>query len=63
MNATATRTSPADNDKAKDEKAKALQAALAQIEKQFGSRTSRSFPPARWAWTLPWAWVVCRAAV
>ncbi|HNI77079.1 MAG TPA: recombinase RecA [Giesbergeria sp.] len=39
MNATATRTSPADNDKAKDEKAKALQAALAQIEKQFGKGT------------------------
>ena len=56
------------------EKAKALQAALAQIEKQFGkgtimrlakarsSKTSRSSPPARWGWTSRWASAACRAA-
>ena len=57
------------------EKAKALAAALAQIEKQFGKGTImrlgegeaiediRWFPPARWAWTLRWAWVACPVAV
>ena len=57
------------------EKAKALQAALAQIEKQFGKgsimrlgdgevdrRRSRSCPPARSASTSRWASAACRAA-
>jgi hypothetical protein len=56
------------------EKAKALQAALAQIEKQFGKGSImrlgdgevvdpiESCPPARSAWTLRWASAACRAA-
>jgi len=54
-------------------KAKALQAALAQIEKQFGKgsimkmdsqpcRTSRSFPPVRSGSTSRSAWADCRGA-
>jgi recombination protein RecA len=57
-----------------DNKSKALAAALAQIEKQFGKgsimrmgegsvvdRTSRSFPPVRWGSTSPWASAACHA--
>ena len=53
------------------EKAKALAAALAQIEKQFGKGsimrlgnnrpTLMSCPRVRSAWTLRLAWAVCRA--
>ena len=54
------------------EKAKALQVALAQIEKQFGKGTIMRLgegeaiediqvvSTGRWAWTLRWAWAVCR---
>ena len=57
-----------------DNKTKALAAALAQIEKQFGKgsimrmgdadrrTTSRSSPPARSGWTSRSASAACRAA-
>jgi recombination protein RecA len=54
-------------------KQKALDAALAQIERQFGKgtvmrmgdRTQEPFrlsPPDRWGWTSHWASAACRAA-
>ncbi|MEY3514218.1 MAG: hypothetical protein RL420_1241 [Pseudomonadota bacterium] len=45
------------------EKAKALQAALAQIEKQFGKGTiMRLFLLVHWVWTSPWVLAVCPVA-
>ncbi len=62
-----TRIAPADS-----EKAKALQVALAQIDKQFGKGTimrlgdevlpSKSSPPAPLPWTLRLELAACRAA-
>jgi hypothetical protein len=40
------------------EKAKALQAALSQIEKQFGKGTIKPSPPVPWDWMLRWGWAV-----
>jgi recombination protein RecA len=59
---------------ANSEKAKALAAALAQIEKQFGKGTIMKLGEGEaiediqvvstgsWVWTSRWAWVVCPAA-
>jgi len=56
------------------DKTKALQAALAQIEKQFGKGTIMRLgegeviediqvvSPVLWASTSPWAWAACPAA-
>jgi hypothetical protein len=60
---------------ANSEKAKALQVALAQIEKQFGKGTIMRLGEGEviediqvvstgsWGWTLRWAWVACPVAV
>ena len=64
----------ADSPKMDENKAKALQAALAQIEKQFGKGTIMRLGEGEklediqvvstgsWAWTSRWASAACRAA-
>ena len=66
MAAKTTRKDPVER-KEGDERKKALNAALASIEKQFGKgaiiRTLRSFLPVRLVLISRLVWVDCRAAV
>ena len=61
-------------DELREEKMKALENALTQLNKTYGKgsvmkfsdkvadTTCRSSPPGAWIWTWRWAWEVCRAA-